>query len=274
MQAALSSPKTVLDHPCFHPSAKGRWGRIHLPVAPDCNIRCNYCDRRYDCANESRPGVTSRVLEPGDVVSCLKVLLRSGADISVIGIAGPGDALCDTERTLETIRVVRRAWPGILVCLSTNGLNLPEHIDELAEAGVTHVTVTVNAVDPSIGERIYDWVRVNGLICRGREAAELLLSRQREALIRLRLKGLSVKVNTVILPGINDDHVRAIAATVRGLGVDVMNCLPVIPVADTPFAELVPPSPDDMHRLRNTASQYVPQMNHCRRCRSDAIGLL
>jgi len=243
-------------------------------VAPDCNIRCNYCDRRYDCANESRPGVTSRVLEPGDVVSCLKVLLSSGADISVIGIAGPGDALCDLERTLETIRVVRRAWPGILVCLSTNGLNLPAHIDELADAGVTHVTVTVNAVDPSIGERIYGWVRVNGLICRGREAAELLLSRQREALIRLKLKGLSVKVNTVILPGINDEHIRAIATTVRGLGVDVMNCLPVIPVSGTPFSGLVPPSPDDMHRLRNTASQYVPQMNHCRRCRSDAIGLI
>lgn len=40
-------------------------GRIHLPIAPHCNIRCAYCDRKHDCANESRPGVTSRLLIPG-----------------------------------------------------------------------------------------------------------------------------------------------------------------------------------------------------------------
>ncbi|MRR58715.1 MAG: radical SAM protein [Deltaproteobacteria bacterium] len=265
---------TVLDHPCFHAPAKGRWGRIHLPVAPDCNIQCNYCNRCYDCANESRPGVTSRVLEPCDVVSFLNAFQRSGADISVVGIAGPGDALSDPERTLETIRAVRRAWPGILICLSTNGLNLPEHLDELTKAGVTHVTVTVNAVDPSVGEKIYAWVRVNGLIYRGREAAELLLSCQKEALVRLKRKAIAVKVNTVILPGINDGHVRTIAATVTGLGVDVMNCLPVIPVAGTPCAGLEPPSADVLRRIRHIASQYVPQLNHCQRCRSDAVGLL
>ena len=27
-----------------------------------CNIQCNYCDRKFDCTNESRPGVTSGVL--------------------------------------------------------------------------------------------------------------------------------------------------------------------------------------------------------------------
>ncbi|MEQ2789490.1 nitrogen fixation protein NifB, partial [Flavonifractor plautii] len=49
------------EHPCLSVQAHFRYGRIHLPVAPRCNIRCGYCDRRYDCANESRPGVTSEV---------------------------------------------------------------------------------------------------------------------------------------------------------------------------------------------------------------------
>jgi nitrogen fixation protein NifB len=243
-------------------------------VAPDCNIQCNYCNRRYDCVNESRPGVTSRILEPGDVIAHLGVLLRSWPDISVVGIAGPGDALCDPERTLETIRAVRRTWPGLLLCLSTNGLNLSGHIDELIDAGATHITVTVNAVDPSVAERIYAWVRLNGVVYRGREAAGLLLDRQQNALFRLRSKNITVKVNTVVLPGINDDHVGAIAAKVAGFGVEMMNCLPVLPVADTPFAELAMPSPAVMKDIRDIASRYVPQMSHCRRCRADAAGLL
>ena len=275
MSPVLASQfRTAKLHPCFHASAKERWGRIHLPVAPQCNIRCNYCDRRYDCANESRPGVTSRILQPRDTVPYLSALLKSGTDISVIGIAGPGDSLCEPERTLETIQEVRRVWPGFLFCLSTNGLNLPDHIDELVEAGVTHVTVTVNAVDPSVGERIYDWVYVDGTRFHGRDAAKFLLARQREALIRLKSRGIFVKVNTVLLPGINDSHIEAIAKTVADLGADVMNCLPMIPVAGAPFAGLAPPSADELRRIRIKASRQIPQMSHCTHCRSDAVGLL
>lgn len=243
-------------------------------MAPECNVQCNYCDRRYDCINESRPGLTSRILDPDDVYSCLKALLTRGTDVSVIGIAGPGDALCEPERTLEAIRAARRACPGLLVCLSTNGLNLSEHVDALAAAGVTHVTVTVNAVEPSVGEKIYAWARVDDATCRGREAAELLISRQREALIRLKSKGLFVKINTVILPGINAGHVRSIAREVAALGAHIMNCLPLIPVARTPFAAMESMLNEDVERIRSIASQYLPQMTHCRRCRSDAVGLL
>jgi len=51
-------------HPCFNADARAKTGRIHLPIAPSCNIQCNYCDRKFDCMNESRPGVTSKLLTP------------------------------------------------------------------------------------------------------------------------------------------------------------------------------------------------------------------
>lgn len=54
----------ISKHPCFNPAVKGQFGRVHLPVAPKCNIKCNFCNRKYDCINESRPGVTSNVLTP------------------------------------------------------------------------------------------------------------------------------------------------------------------------------------------------------------------
>lgn len=269
-----SMTRSAANHPCFSASASGHWGRIHLPVAPECNIQCNYCNRRYDCANESRPGVTSRVLLPGDAVSCLDALAMNGTDISVVGIAGPGDALCDPERTLDTIKAVRRAYPGLLICLSTNGLNLTGYITALADAGVTHVTLTMNAVDPSIGEKICSRVKTGGSVYHGHEAAELLITRQREALKGLKSNGIAVKINTVVITGINDSHVTCIAREVAGSGADLMNCLPLIPVSGTPFAGLKAPSSGTMRRIRAEASEYMNIMNHCSRCRADAAGLI
>jgi len=273
-QHGACTKRDASDHPCFYGSAKARWGRIHLPVAPECNIQCNFCNRLYDCANESRPSVTQGILEQDDVIPYLRMLFRRRSDISVVGIAGPGDPMCDPERTLEVLRAVHSAYPGLLLCLSTNGMNLFEYVDDLADAGVTHVTVTINAVDPLIGKQIYDWVTVNNNVYRGNEAAMLLLSRQTEAIVRLKERDIMIKVNTVVIPGINTDHIQAIAQEVAVLGADVMNCIPMIPVEDTPFVHLGAPTDELMSRVRDFASLHMPQMYHCRRCRADAIGLL
>jgi nitrogen fixation protein NifB len=48
---------------------------------------------------------------------------------------------------------------------------------------VSHVTVTVNAVDPAIGAQIYSWMRVGKKVVRAEEGAAVLLERQREAII-------------------------------------------------------------------------------------------
>ena len=273
-RAGTCERRTFSNHPCFYGSAKARWGRVHLPVAPDCNIRCNFCNRLYDCANESRPAVTRCVLEPDNVIPYLEFLLRRRNDISVVGVAGPGDSLCDPERTLKTLRAVHAAYPRMLICISTNGLNLAGYINDLMEAGVTHVTVTVNAVDPFVGQHIYSHVTVNNRRYQGIEASALLLSRQKEAIKRLKTQNLAVKINTVVIPGINDDHVWAVAEEASELGVDVMNCIPMIPVEGTPFEQLGATTDREMDRVRNLASLYIPQMYHCRKCRSDAAGLL
>jgi nitrogen fixation protein NifB len=218
--------------------------------------------------------VASRILEPGEAVPYLEKLLRWRSDISVVGVAGPGDPLCDPELSLEALRAVHRAYPDLLICISTNGLNLPGRIDALEEAGVTHVTVTINAVDPEVGQHIYSWVRIGNTTYRGIEAAYILLSRQRQAIVELKARGFVVKVNSVVIPGINADHVPAIAEKAACLGADIMNCIPMIPVPDTPFESLTPPGGIEIERIRDLALRYIPQMYHCQRCRADAVGLL
>jgi nitrogen fixation protein NifB len=269
--------KTELDinrHPCFNAEVKGECGRVHLPVAPKCNILCNYCNRKYDCVNESRPGVTSAVLTPHQAVAYLEEVLAKEPRITVAGIAGPGDPFANPVETLETIRLVRERFPELLLCLATNGLGLPAHLKELADLKVSHVTVTVNAVDPEIGRKIYGWVRDGKVVHRGYQAAELLLLRQLEAISGLKSLGIMVKVNTIIVPGINDGHVARVARRMAALGVDVLNLMPVYPNADTPFADIPEPTPADMSVLREEAEKFLPQMRHCTRCRADAVGLL
>lgn len=261
-------------HPCFNKDAKGSCARIHLPVAPKCNIQCNYCNRKYDCVNESRPGVTSSVLTPSQTVVYMEEVLGVEPRITVVGIAGPGDPMANASQTLETIRRIKTKWPDMIVCLSSNGLELPEHVDELAELGVSHVTVTVNAVDPEIAAKVYSWARVGKVLYRGTDAARILLEKQEESIRRLKEKEIIFKVNTIIMPGINDHHIEDIAKKMKSLGVNLLNCMALIPNRDTKF-ELVPePSKADVESIRAVAETYLPQMRHCQRCRADAVGLL
>jgi nitrogen fixation protein NifB len=247
---------------------------VHLPVAPSCNIRCNFCNRLYDCANESRPAVTRGILEPADVHAYLRALFALRTDISVAGIAGPGAPFCEPKRTLQTLHAVHAAYPRLLLCVSTNGLNAAEHVDELAACGVTHATVTINAVDPVIGRRICARAVFKGRAYSGTDAAVLLLDRQREAVRQFKAHGFVVKINTVIVPGVNDGHVEAVAQEAARLGADLMNCIPMIPLPDTPFSHLTEPDAAQMVRIRALAARHMPQMYHCRRCRADAVGKL
>lgn len=43
----------IKDHPCYSEEAHHYFARMHVAVAPACNIQCNYCNRKYDCANSN-----------------------------------------------------------------------------------------------------------------------------------------------------------------------------------------------------------------------------
>jgi len=263
-----------LAHPCFNEEAKHTNARVHLPVAPRCNVQCNYCNRKYDCVNESRPGVTSSVLEPFQAIEYLKDLNERMDNIAVIGIAGPGDPFANAEQTMETMRRVNAEFPDKIFCLSTNGLELEPYIDEIAELGVTHVTLTINAIDPAISAKIYKWVRFDKHVYRGIEGAKVLLERQLACIPRLKAKNITVKINSIIIPGINEDHIEAVAKKCAGLGADVINCIPLIPTAETAFADYPKPNTKMIFKTRTMASEHLKLMSHCARCRADAAGLL
>ena len=136
------------------------------------------------------------------------------------------------------------------------------------------MTVTVNAVNPAIGARIYRRVQGPDGPLSGEEGASLLLERQEVGIRRLKALGLTIKVNTVIVPEINEFHVAAIAERVADWGASLMNCIPLIPVPGTPLGVYPEPGHERMTRVRAQAEAFLPQMRHCARCRADALGLL
>jgi nitrogen fixation protein NifB len=274
-EAHPALPVALDRHPCFNPKACRSFGRVHLPVAPKCNIQCNYCNRDFDCVNESRPGVTSAVLSPGQAVTYLERVGELRDDIAVAGIAGPGDPFANPEETLETFAGIRGRFPEMILCLSTNGLGLTEaYVDALAELGVSHVTLTINAVDPDIAARVYGWIRHGKRVLRGRAAGEVMVERQLEALGWIKRRGLVAKVNGILLPGVNDAHLPEVARRAAELGADLMNCVPLIPTKKTAFEALPEPSAEMRREARRACRVSLPQMTHCARCRADAIGRL
>jgi nitrogen fixation protein NifB len=268
----------IKDHPCYSEEAHHYFARMHVAVAPACNIQCNYCNRKYDCANESRPGVVSEKLTPDQALRKVVTVANEVPQLSVLGIAGPGDACYDWKKTKATFDAVCKAIPDIKLCISTNGLALPDHVDELAGMNVDHVTITINMVDPEIGTKIYPWIFYNHKRYTGLEASKILHERQMLGLEMLTARGILTKINSVMIPGVNDEHLKVVNAEVKRRGAFLHNIMPLISDAahGTHYGLTGQRGPThaELKSLQDDCAGGANLMRHCRQCRADAVGLL
>ena len=256
------------SHPCFG-GHTNNVGRIHLPVSPGCNIACTFCDRQINDV-EQRPGVTSKVLTPDESIGILEKALAICPEITVAGIAGPGDTLA-TDNALETFRRVSEEFPELIKCMSTNGLLLYEKADEILEVGIDTLTVTVNAVDPAIEAKLNEYIIYHGQKIYGEEGAEILIENQLKGIRKLAEADMTIKVNTVLVPDINGDHIEDIAYAVAEAGASIYNIIPLIPQAKLKNER--PPSCQEIDEARTVASEYIDVFRHCQHCRADAVGV-
>lgn len=280
-ESQLIDPKIqerIENHPCYSEDAHHHYARMHVAVAPACNIQCNFCNRKYDCANESRPGVVSELLSPEEAAHKVLVIAGKIPQMTVLGIAGPGDPLANPNETFRTFALVKEKAPDIKLCLSTNGLMLPDYVDQIKDLGVDHVTITINMVDPKIGTKIYPWVRYQRKRWTGEEASQILHERQMEGLQALKEADILCKVNSVMIPGINDQHLVEVNETIRSKGAFIHNIMPLVsaPEHGTYFGlnGQRGPTPKELKSLQDSCSGNMKMMRHCRQCRADAIGLL
>jgi nitrogen fixation protein NifB len=254
-------------HPCF--GRQPNRGRLHLPVCPVCNIECRFCRRQLGGEDE-RPGVAAAVIEAEEAPRYVARALEICPQITVTGIAGPGEALCG-DYALKAFRLVGRRFPGLIKCLSTNGLLLAERLDEIAAAGVDALTVTVNAVDPAIQAQICRAVSYRGRRREGQDGAHLLIERQLAGIAAAAAAGIRVKVNTVLIGGLNSFHVGQIAKAAAQAGATLYNIIPLIPQGE--FANWPAPDCEQLQAARALAEPHIEIFRHCRHCRADAAGV-
>ncbi len=268
----------VKNHPCYSEEAHHHYARMHVAVAPACNIQCNYCNRKYDCSNESRPGVVSQKLTPEQAVKKVVAVASEIPQMTVLGIAGPGDSLASPAKTFETFRMLQAQAPDIKLCMSTNGLALPQYVDEIAKYNIDHVTITINMVDPAVGAKIYPWIFWQHKRVTGYEAAKILHEQQMLGLEMLTARGILTKINSVLIPGINDEHLIEVNREVKKRGAFLHNIMPLISEAEhgTHFGLTGQrgPSAQELKAVQDACMGGANLMRHCRQCRADAVGLL
>ncbi|MEA4957635.1 FeMo cofactor biosynthesis protein NifB [bioreactor metagenome] len=255
-------------HPCFNEKMHDKVGRAHVPIAPKCNIYCNFCTRDIN-QDENRPGVASCVMDPDSAIEHVENVTKEGP-ISVVGVAGPGDSLAN-EATFEFFEKLGKNNPDLIKCMSTNGLLLPDYAERVAELGVNTVTVTVNAIDPEIAKDIYTFINYNGKIYKGKEAAEILIKNQLDGIEKLANLGVIIKVNSVLIPGLNDEHIVEIAKEVKKRGASLMNVLPLIPL--NKMKDYPRPNCAQIEKVRDEVEEVLPVFRACTQCRADAYGI-
>jgi nitrogen fixation protein NifB len=267
----LPHASSIPFHPCLNDEAHGRVARIHLPVAPRCNLACAYCERILsDDPDLPGPGTAAAVMTPGAAaLRALAFLHEYGGD-SIVGIAGPGDPLAN-EETFECLERVRQQAPGAALCLCTNGLALPQSMDRLVEIGVDTLTVTVNGVTPDTVAQVQPRIREGGTWIKGTEAARLLIDRQREGIARAAGAGMVVKVNMVVIPQINMREAEAVSGMAAQLGAKVFNPMPLIP--RNGLKHFCRPTGRDMAEVRRRCGKDLYVFTKCKQCRADAVGI-
>ncbi|MGZ8409851.1 MAG: NifB/NifX family molybdenum-iron cluster-binding protein, partial [Hyphomicrobium sp.] len=87
-----------------------------------------------------------------------------------------------------------------------------------------------------------------------------------------------VKVNSVLIPGINDHHLYAVNSEIKKRGAFLHNIMPLIsdPAHGTHFGlnGQRGPTPRELKTVQDALSGGARLMKHCRQCRADAVGLL
>ena len=200
---------------------------LRLSVTDRCNMRCVYC----------MPVEGVPMLAHGDVLSYEDLLLVAqaavAAGIEKIRVTG-GEPLVRKDIIPFLTRLA--ALPGLRqLVLTTNGLLLDELSDSLHEAGVQRLNISLDSLRPETFAGITRGADVRRVLA-GIEAAER--------------SGFPLKINMVVMRGINDQEIEDFAALTieRSWTVRFIEYMPAVRAED--WEKLIVPGEEVLDRLQ------------------------
>jgi nitrogen fixation protein NifB len=232
-------------------------------------LGCNFCQRTIgpEASSIGGPGSAERLISPDEAAARVDAIKRLGW-LHVVGIAGPAEPLASPQ-TFETLRLVHPVHPDLVLCLSTNGLNLERALPYLLALGLRALTITINATDPDTAAQIYAWAELDRERVPGGEAASEILTRQWRGLEQAARRGLLIKVNSVFVPGVNDADLLGVARRAAELGAHRHNIIPLIPRGR--MRDRRPPTGEELSAIQRECERWIPQFRGCTQCPADVI---
>ncbi len=158
---------------------------LRLSVTDLCDLRCVYCMPEH--------GVPKRTHHEICSLEELRDMTAAAVSLGVRKVRVTGGEPLVRRGIAELCRMLR-GLPGLEeLCITTNGILLPELAEPLRAAGVDRLNVSLDTLRP---ERYHDITRVGALsdVLRGLEAAE-------------KAGFQNTKLNCVLMGGVNDDEI-------------------------------------------------------------------
>ncbi len=257
------------NHSCFNDTSQPL-PRLHLPVALKCNIKCKYCERVISNSNEICPGHTKEVITPDAAFQKAKDFIDKYGEDVIIGIAGPGDP-CENKETFTTFQKIRDTFKQVKLCLCTNGLKLIEYIPLLKNLSINHLSITLNTLNPETAKRIYARINIDENEQSKGNPFDYFIQQQIAGIEEAVKQNIVVKVNTVYIPGINNNEIIDLSKYLSKIPVSVHNIIPLVPKGE--FKHIKRPDNDELNTLRKKCNQYINTFSKCKQCRADCIDI-
>jgi nitrogen fixation protein NifB len=209
-------------------------------------------------------------MKPEEAISRTIEEVEKDPRLRIVAISGPGEPLVN-EETFTTLEGIRNQMDHLNFCLSTNGVLLEEKVPRLKELGIRSISVSMSAIFPDTAARVYEWARINGKKLKGKAMGEYIIQKQLAGIERSVALGITVKVNTVLMPGINNEEINHLAKQISNAGASLQNIVPLVLCTINPDLKI--PTREEIDSARFTASLYIHQFTHCKQCRSDVVGI-
>ena len=224
-------------YPCLRGQVQPESGRISLPVSPVSNLQCHFGPQGL----KRRRQLNQLLLEPVQAAAVLGEAFSLWPAVKTVDIAGPGESLA-SRHALETFGFIRERHPDLETWLTTNGLLLRDQAAALAAAGIKRIAIELHAVTVGIAVQLYSYVLYRNRYLTGPAAASWLLLAQSAGIGAAAALGATLKVKTVLVPGINDSQIAAIAETAAKAGASLIE-LEAARQAASRFLPVWPPLP-------------------------------
>ena len=206
---------------------------LRISLTDKCNLRCRYCMPEEGVCKRSH----SEMMNEDEVVTAVEVAAALG--IHKVRLTG-GEPL--VKKNIVSICRRVAAVEGIReVCLTTNGILLPELAAQLKEAGVKRVNLSLDTLNPEK----YAYITRIGKLEQFRKGLEAALTAGFD----------KVKINAVLIGGFNDDEIEALANLTLEYPVD-MRFIELMPIQD--YDEFGESAYVPCSRVLEKLSQAVP----------------